>query len=231
PERPPVASIPGGAAEVRFVCAGFVVLVACGSAQPLAGLPATAPTPPDAGSVPPAIDGGQPSAQDGGTDAGPVGATDAGPAPGSGAWIPVGPGGGSIRDIAVKPDDPDVALVGALNGVFRTTNGGLRWEDVGIRAYIGLPTVAFSADGRRAWALDFNGALYSSADGGASWTGPSKALAALAPGGYGFQLIAHPSEPVTVYAATGGGMFVSRDAGEHWAPFWIPKPDLGGSTR
>src|SRR5439155_11845604 len=128
---------------VRFVCAGFVVLVACGSAQPLAGSPATAPTPPDAGSVPQAIDGGQPSAQDGGTDAGPVGATDAGtpdagptggppdagrpppspdagPPPGSGAWIPVGPGGGSIRDIAVKPDDPDVALVGALNGVFRT---------------------------------------------------------------------------------------------------------------
>src|SRR5207244_7843302 len=78
PERPPVASVPRGAGEVRFVCAGFVVLVACGSAQPLAGSPATAPTPPDAGSVPQAIDGGQPSAQDGGTDAGPVGATDAG---------------------------------------------------------------------------------------------------------------------------------------------------------
>src|SRR5206468_3800099 len=73
---PPVASVPGGGAAVRLVCAGFVVLVACGSTQPLAGSPATTPTPPDAGSVPPAIDGGQPSAQDGGTDAGPVGATD-----------------------------------------------------------------------------------------------------------------------------------------------------------
>src|SRR6266850_7633503 len=246
-------AFPRGAAAMRLVCAGFVVLVACGSAQPLAGSPATTQTPPDAGSVPPAIDGGQPPETDGGTDAGPVGApdagtpdagptggspdagnpppsSDAGPPSGSGAWIPVGPGGGSIRDIAVKPDDPDVALVGTLNGVFRTTNGGLRWEDTGIRAYLGLQTVAFSADGRRAWALDFDGALYSSADSGASWTGPSKALAALAPGGYGFQLIADPSEPATVYAATGGGMFVSRDAGKHWAPFWIPKRDLGGSS-
>ena len=149
-----------------------------------------------------------------------------------GVWIPVGPGGASVLQITVKPDDAQVALAATAGGLFRTTNAGVRWQDTGLHPSLGIRTVAFSAaDPQRAWATDLYGALYSTIDGGKTWSAPDKSLTRLAPGWTIAQLISHPKEADTLYATTGGGLFVTRDAGKSWAALWVPKPDLGGSSR
>ncbi|GAC1538508.1 MAG: hypothetical protein NVS2B9_05120 [Myxococcales bacterium] len=140
-----------------------------------------------------------------------------------GPWVPVGPGGGPVIQVAVDPADARVALAGGQSRMFRTTDGGLRWKDTGVVARLGVQSVAFSAAApQRAWAVDYDGALFSSTDAGESWSGPERSLALLLPRWW-VRLIPHPSEPGTLFAASGSGLFVSRDAGGSWALLWAPR--------
>lgn len=47
-------------------------------------------------------------------------------------WFPVGPGGGSdLEAIAIQPDDPDIVYIGGdIEGVFKTTDGGISWKNI-----------------------------------------------------------------------------------------------------
>src|SRR6202140_4406456 len=104
------------------------------------------------------------------------------PAGDPGVWVPVGPGGGPVIQVAVDPADARVALAAGLNRMFRTTDGGLRWKDTGVVPRVGVQSVAFSiAAPQRAWAVDFDGVLFSSTDAGETWSGPERSLAVLWP--------------------------------------------------
>ena len=48
--------------------------------------------------------------------------------------------------------------------------------------------------------------------------------------GYSIGLVADPDQAETVYVTTDRGIYVSRDGGETWTPFWIPNPRLGSSS-
>jgi hypothetical protein len=168
-------------------------------------------------------------------------------------WSPIGPAGvvstypsqwgivsGRVRAIAVHPTDPNTAYIGpAAGGVWKTTDGGTTWQDVGVN----LASLTFGA-----LAIDpvnpnnvYAGAgesihyfntttysgkgLYRSTDAGATWTQVIS----------GFGLTTHfsavkvsPTNPATVYAALGSGfwhasspgnegLWRSTDSGVTWA--------------
>jgi len=148
-------------------------------------------------------------------------------APAAGEWTQVGPGGGSMSQVAVKPDDPRVALAVGRRTVFRTTDGGARWQSVAMtpEPYIGFQSVTFSAvNPAHAWAADYSGRIYASVDGGGNWSISGQQLPIPVP-----QLVADPLDADAVYAATSGGLYVSRDGGKFWSVLFVPPHQLGES--
>jgi photosystem II stability/assembly factor-like uncharacterized protein len=59
------------------------------------------------------------------------------------AWIPVGPTGGDVRDLATDPRDPRVVYLGTADGaLYRSDDAGLRWR----RLLPGFPLRGMSLD-------------------------------------------------------------------------------------
>ena len=99
-----------------------------------------------------------------------------------------------IGRIVIHPVDPDIAYVGALGnlwsgsesrGVYKTTNGGLTWENVlFVNEYTGVVDMVMDPDNpntlyaamyqrlRRAWGFNGGGpgsGIYKTTDGGSTW--------------------------------------------------------------
>jgi hypothetical protein len=136
-----------------------------------------------------------------------------------------------VFQVAVKPDEPGVALAATAGGLFRTSDAGAHWQKVALSgaASSAVQTVAFSpADPARAWAGAPGDVLYTSGDGGLTWTGASTAAAFTAIDLN--QLVPDPADGSSVYAATRAGLFVSHDAGRTWAAFWVRTPPQGETS-
>jgi photosystem II stability/assembly factor-like uncharacterized protein len=149
-----------------------------------------------------------------------------------------------IGRVRVHPRDPDVAYVAALGhafgpnaerGVFRTRDGGRRWERVLFRSERagavdlsldpGNPRVLYASLWqvlRTPWALTSGGpdsGLYKSADGGDTWVEMSGRPGF--PGGLKGKIgvavsPARPDRVWTMVEAEDGGLFRSDDAGATW---------------
>ncbi len=128
--------------------------------------------------------------------------------------------GGPAR-LAINPDRPRTLLVARGGGgsspqdltVARSTDGGMTWANM---AGTGLPAQggvrALAALPGNVYLLNIDGGTFRSANAGATWQpleGPlsSGGVAAFCP---------LPGAKQTVLAATGYGLFVSRDAGALW---------------
>ncbi len=131
-------------------------------------------------------------------------------------------------------------------GVWKTTNAGGSWQSLGQ----GLPTqvvsgVAWSSSGSgtlialtgdNAYGGDTYSGLgaYYSTDDGKTWRHSS----GIPDGILGFRLAVDPSNPAKVYAATGGGLFRSTDAGKTFVNVNLPTgkgaaaptPDCSGKS-
>jgi photosystem II stability/assembly factor-like uncharacterized protein len=159
-------------------------------------------------------------------------------------------GSSAIGAIAIAPSDPDVIYIGggqpeprydvqAGRGVYKSTDGGKTWIDLGLRdtRYIGRiwvsPTdpnmVVVGAVGHFFGPSDARG-IFRSTDGGKTWSHP------LAPGGFTGvnDLASDPKNPRTLFASTwearqypwqsyfteisgpGSGVWRSDDGGVHW---------------
>jgi photosystem II stability/assembly factor-like uncharacterized protein len=159
-------------------------------------------------------------------------------------------GSSAIGAIAIAPSNPNVIYIGggqpeprydveAGRGVYKSTDGGRTWTDLGLAdtRYIGRiwvsptdpSTVVVGAVGHFFGASDARG-IFRSTDGGKSWTHP------LPPGGYtGINDIASdPNNPRTLFASTwearqypwqsyfteisgpGSAVWRSDDQGAHW---------------
>ena len=124
-----------------------------------------------------------------------------------GTWTVGGPFGGSIEQIRVSPHDSSVVYVETWRGVFRSFNGGERWQRPG-------PTWAFNR--MRAptfhptnpdvlYAGGHNG-LYKTSNGGDDWQRV---------GDVSKRIGISPAAPSTVFAG-GDGVVRSRDGGLTW---------------
>ncbi|MBD3220297.1 glycosyl hydrolase [bacterium] len=154
----------------------------------------------------------------------------------------------TIGDLALDPQDPEVLYVGTGeanaaslsfvgNGLYRSPDGGLTWEHLGLEdsAYIARVLVD-PADGQRLFVAatgrlfgtDQNRGVYRSLDGGTSWD----RVFALTDSTACTDLVMHPEDPDIVYAAmwervrgltyrrSGGpssGIWRSLDGGDTWA--------------
>src|SRR3954447_22996747 len=142
--------------------------------------------------------------------------------------------GNRVASIAGVPGDPSTYYAGAASGgVWKTTDGGIRWVPVSDRlpvTAIGAlavapsdPTVVWAGTGE-AWAIrdsDVIGdGIYKSVDAGATWTHMG-----LDETGRIGRILVHPTNPDIVFAcAIGGitapqqerGVFRTTDGGEHW---------------
>ncbi len=135
--------------------------------------------------------------------------------------------GATVRSLAISPADPATVYAGTEPaGLFVSRNGGRDWEDLPAFRDMGtreswrdygsrsahVETIACDPnDPRRIYAGVEIGGAYRTDDGGTSWVGINEGI---------FddihEIEVDPWEPSRVYAATGGGLHISRDRGLHW---------------
>jgi photosystem II stability/assembly factor-like uncharacterized protein len=147
---------------------------------------------------------------------------------GGAKWERVGAQGDlpTIWSLAIDPADPRILFAGTRPaGVYRTRDGGQRWErlsvDIASECSIGTPFVTGvmvdPADHRAIWAgVEIDG-VFRSLDGGETWTHVEKGL--YDPDIHAMAIAA--TRPQRVYASTAREMFASVDMGETWTPLGV----------
>jgi len=141
------------------------------------------------------------------------------PARGEG-WVSVGPPGGDVRSLASDPRDPRLVYLGTADGVlYRSTNGGRRWE----RLQPGFPLQGMSLDELRVGA---DGRVYvgywevHGSGGGVGTSVNGGQNVELLPGiaGQSVRALAlSASDPDVIVAGTLEGVFRSLDGGRAWS--------------
>jgi photosystem II stability/assembly factor-like uncharacterized protein len=166
----------------------------------------------------------------------------------------------TFGDLAIAPSNPDVIWAGTGeqqnrqstswgNGVYRSTDGGVTWEHLGlvetrhigrVRVHPGDPDVAYVAALGNLWMPSRERGVYRTTDGGATW---EQVLFVDTLTG-AIDLAMDPSDPNTLYAATyqrlrrawgfngggaGGGIYKTIDAGRTWRKLedGLPAGDIG----
>jgi hypothetical protein len=136
--------------------------------------------------------------------------------------------GGRVHSIAVHPsDNRRIITANQFGGLWKTTDGGARWQHVRSLPAVMVSDVAWAADGRTIIAtlqrdnrISNGGGIRVSHDEGVTWTQPPTSIACgndrtpARASAYGISFA--PDEPATVYVGTNYGIAVSRDGGDHW---------------
>ena len=146
---------------------------------------------------------------------------------GNGQWTGGLPEGGSIESVVHDPTKRDVVFVSPVrNGAFRSSDGARSWEP----SRTGLPLVDFDLAASRDGTLFahgivccWQGALYRSSDGGATWVD----LSPSPPWGVSRGFAVDPGDSDTVYVTTeNNGVFKTSDGGATWSPMnnGLPNP-------
>ena len=170
----------------------------------------------------------------------------------------------SIGSVAVDPSDPDVVWVGTGEpnggggsvtyggtGVFRSTNGGATWTNLGLpdSRYIGRvrvdpsnPSRVFVAVLGAMYSTNPERGVYRSTDAGGSW----QQVLAVNDSTGAIDLVVHPTDSNLVYAAMwertrgpdflnyggdGSGLWRSTDGGDSWSELGSGLPSGPGVGR
>ena len=168
-------------------------------------------------------------------------------------WEPIfdnSTGAGSIGAVTMFEPDPSIIWVGTGeaanrnssgwgNGVFKTTDGGQTWQNVGLAdtghiAEIALhpddPNIAYAASPGHLWGYSGNRGLFKTTNGGETWTKLSGGLPDDPQTG-ATEIVLDPRNPDVLYAgmyhrlrqpatmysgSNSGGIFKSNDGGMSW---------------
>jgi photosystem II stability/assembly factor-like uncharacterized protein len=136
---------------------------------------------------------------------------------------------GEITTIAESPLDPGILWVGTDDGnVQVSTDGGDAWSevsgnvpDVPDGTYVSRVAASVAAAGAAYVAFDahrdgdFDPYLFRTTDFGSSWTAIDQGL----PTGSVNVVVEHAANPDVLFVGTEHALFVSTDAGRHWAEF------------
>jgi len=122
----------------------------------------------------------------------------------------------NVASLAVDPSDSRTVYAGLyvtgqnMAGVYKTTNGGSRWEAAGLE---GLPVYDLAVDpndSSTVFAATYSG-LYRSGDAGGSWEKVDVAISGTSP-----RIVFDPSDPERLWLTSFDGVFVSEDGGDTW---------------
>ena len=147
---------------------------------------------------------------------------------------------GRIRSVAVHPNNPLTVYIGvAYGGIWKTTNGGESWIDIGdynieattfgaIAIDPNIPDVVYAGTGEvrgLSNSRQYGKGLFKSTDGGLSWFEPTDTFGTITFFG---DLVVSPHNSNILYAALGGGfiflnqnlsnegLWKSTNAGSNW---------------
>jgi photosystem II stability/assembly factor-like uncharacterized protein len=133
---------------------------------------------------------------------------------GGASWTDASAGlpSGLLSPVTVDPNDPDIVYVGygrqdrfAVDGVWKTADGGATWTRAGSElAGREIAALLATAIPGQVYAARDDGHVFRSEDGGESWQDVTAGLFAAEV----FDLVADPSDPDRVYAATTNGVWV-----------------------
>ncbi|MDQ7029395.1 MAG: hypothetical protein Q9O62_06245 [Ardenticatenia bacterium] len=145
---------------------------------------------------------------------------------GGGLWEPVDIDATFVRALCALPGQPSALLVGTEPAnIFWSTDGGKTWQDAGLYTWPQASSWHLPYSPRAGAVRTFAvhpkaphrlfagievGGLLRSDDSGRSWHLQGN----LHPDVH--TLAAHPADPDILLAATGGGVYLSRDAGTSW---------------
>ena len=131
-------------------------------------------------------------------------------------WQASGLFGHAVRALVAAPSDPDILVAGALDGVFRSRDGGKNWEmitpanDPELRNFDSLaidpqdPEIIYAGTFHLPW---------KTVDGGRDWAAIHEGMI---DDSDVLSLAVNPSNPQQVFASACSGIYRSDDAGAHW---------------
>ena len=123
--------------------------------------------------------------------------------------------GKSIRAIAVGESDPKVIVLGALDGVFRSTDGGQHWQKLS-RGHAEIKNVESIAIDPRDSHIIYAGTwhlAWKTSDGGASW---QRVQEGIIDDSDVFSIVVDESNSQTVFASACSGIYKSVDGGRRF---------------
>ncbi len=132
-------------------------------------------------------------------------------------------GNGRINAIAFHPTNPAIIYIGApAGGLWKTEDGGQTWSSntdnlptLGVSAIAvdyTNPNVLYMGTGDRDAGDAAGMGVMKSTDGGSTWQFAKVGMGDVTVG----RIIMHPSDHLTLLAATSGGLFKTTDGGQTW---------------
>jgi len=120
----------------------------------------------------------------------------------------------SIRAVEVARSDPRVLVVGALDGVFRSTDGGRQWLKISRHSEIkNVESIAIDPENPNVVYVGTWHLGWKTSDGGASW---HRLEEGILDDSDIFSIIVDESHPPTVFASACSGIYKSLDGGHRF---------------
>ncbi|MFH1919214.1 MAG: hypothetical protein ABIP48_04905 [Planctomycetota bacterium] len=127
-----------------------------------------------------------------------------------------------ITSVEFSTKDPDIAYACSAHAIYRSEDGGHRWQRVtpnetswgppGVRGGFPIDFQVDPRDSNRIFANAYGGGAFVSNDGGYTWKDASKGYT----GAQIRRLAIDPHNPRRVFAAGRSGLFATSDGGENW---------------
>ena len=139
--------------------------------------------------------------------------------------------GKSIRTMAMAPSDPNLLVIGALDGVFRSRDGGQHWERISPENHAEIKDIESLAIDPQNPDIIYAGTWHlpwKTEDGGVTWHSISKGIA------YDsdmFSIIIDPKTPTVVYASACSGIYKSLNKAEYFHRIYMSLPEPAHRTR
>jgi photosystem II stability/assembly factor-like uncharacterized protein len=124
--------------------------------------------------------------------------------------------GKSIRSFAMASSDPQLLFVGTLDGVYRSNDGGLRWQRISPEQHAEIKNIESLAVDPKDPRVIYAGTWHlpwKTIDGGATWLPMKRGLI---DDSDVFSIIVSHQSPAVVFVSACSGIYKSEDAGEQF---------------